>query len=105
MARIYSDEEKRSHLDQYKVSGKCKTEYARENDIPEATFRAWIKEENLLSYGILDVGNNDPASIVKAPKPTIFANETIRIELREGYDKEFLRRIIEVLIDDTKVIE
>ena len=37
MARIYSDEEKRLHLDKYKVSGKCKTEYARENDIPEVS--------------------------------------------------------------------
>lgn len=105
MARIYSDEEKRSHLDQYKVSGKCKTEYARENDIPEATFRAWIKEENLLSYGMLDIGNNDLASVMKTPKPTIFVNENIRIELREGYNKEFLRKIIEVLINDTEIIE
>lgn len=38
MARIYSDEEERLHLDQYKVSGKSKTEYARCNDIPDATF-------------------------------------------------------------------
>ena len=37
MARIYSDEEKRLHLDKYKVSGKCKTEYARENDIREVS--------------------------------------------------------------------
>ena len=35
MARIYSEEEKRTHLDKYKVCGKTKTEYARENDIPE----------------------------------------------------------------------
>lgn len=105
MARIYSDEEKRLHLDQYKVSGKTKTEYARVNDIPEATFRAWIKEENLASYGMLDIGNNDPVTTVKITKPIIFANENIRIELREGFDKRFLKRIIEVLIDDTKVIE
>ena len=38
MSRIYSNEEKRLHLDQYKVSGKCKTEYARENAIPEAMY-------------------------------------------------------------------
>ena len=35
----------------------------------------------------------------------IFTNDTIRIELREGYDKEFLRSIIEVLINDTKIIK
>lgn len=57
MARIYSNEEKRTHLDQYRVSGKCKTEYARENDIPEETFRAWIKEENYSNYGMLELDN------------------------------------------------
>ena len=29
MARIYSEEEKRTHLDKYKVCGKTKTEYAK----------------------------------------------------------------------------
>lgn len=101
MARIYSDEEKRLHLDQYKVSGKCKTEYARENDIPEATFRAWIKEENNSDFGMLEMNTTaNVEKVVRLVKPTIFANENIRIELREGYDKDFLRKIIEVLVND-----
>lgn len=100
MSRIYSNEEKRLHLDQYKVSGKCKTEYARENDIPEATFRAWIKEENYSDFGILDTGTNETENTTKLIKPIIFANENIRIELREGFDKEFLKKIIEVLVYD-----
>ena len=100
MARIYSDEEKRAYLDQYKVSGKCKTEYARENDIPEATFRAWIKEENYSDFGILEPNNVETTNVVKVVKPILFANENIRIELREGFDKEFLKRIIEVLVND-----
>ena len=82
------------------MSGKCKTEYARENDIPEATFRAWIKEENYSNYGMLELDDDGTEKIVKPIKPTIFANETIRIELREGYDKEFLRKMVEVLIND-----
>ena len=100
MSRIYSDEEKRLHLDQYKVSGKCKTEYARENDIPEATFRSWIKEENYSDFGILEASSSEPEKIVKIAKPILFANENIRIELREGFNKEFLKRIIEVLVND-----
>ena len=35
MARNYSKEEKREYLDRFKVSGKSKTIYARENGIPE----------------------------------------------------------------------
>ena len=101
MAKIYSEEEKRQHLDQYKVSGKSKTEYARLNDIPETTFRGWVKEENYSNYGILETGITENESVVtKFIKPIIFANENIRIELREGFDKEFLKRIIEVLVND-----
>lgn len=101
MAKIYSDEEKRFHLDKYKVSDKCKTEYARENDIPEATFWAWIKEENISDFGMLEMNTTtDVGKVVKLVKPTIFVNDNIRIELREGYDKDFLIKIIEVLEND-----
>ena len=41
---------KRLHLDRYGVSGKCKTEYARENNIPEATFRTWVKEATYANF-------------------------------------------------------
>ena len=100
MARVYSEEEKQLHLDKYKVSGKCKTEYARENDIPEATFRAWIKEENYSDFGILEASSSEGEKNAKIVRPIIFVNENIRIELREGFDKEFLKRIIEVLVND-----
>lgn len=101
MARTYGDEEKRLHLDQYKVSGKSKTEYARDNDIPEATFRAWVKEENYSDFGIIETETNEDGKVAtKIIRPIIFANENIRIELREGYDKKFLKRMIEVLVND-----
>ena len=32
-------------------------------------------------------------------KKTIFANETMRIELKEGFNKEFVLKIVKVLID------
>lgn len=100
MPRNYSEEEKQELLDQFKVSGKSKTEYARENGIPEATFRAWVKEEAYANYGVLDVGIAEQAPTKKVVRPIIFANENIRIELREGFDKAFLRKMIEVLIND-----
>lgn len=44
--------------------------------------------------------NDDGKAVTRIIKPVIFANENIRIELREGYDKDFLKRIIEVLVND-----
>ena len=41
MSQLYSEEEKRSRLDRFMVREK-KTEYARENNIPEATCKQSI---------------------------------------------------------------
>ena len=86
ISRIYSEEEKRQYLDQYKVSGKSKTEYARSNDIPEATFRSWVKEEAYSIFGVLEtsITENDGAS-GKVVKPIIFASENIRNKIYENH--------------------
>lgn len=97
MARNYSEEEKREYLDRFKVSGKSKTIYARENGIPEATFRAWIKEQQYGMFGAVEINQQEQASQKQLVKSIIFCNENIRIELKEGYDKEYLKRIVEVI--------
>lgn len=98
MSKIYEEEEKRAYLDAFTVSGKTKTEFARENNIPEATFRAWIKEVENLTFGAIQLDTNMPLKNKK--QSTIFSCDNIRIELKEGFNKEYLRRIVEVLIDD-----
>ena len=101
MSKSYSEEEKRKYLDAFRVSGKTKTAYARENDIPEATFRAWVKEEEYQTFGAIRINEEIPPISTKVKKQsTIFSSEDIRIELKEGFDKEFLRKVVEVLIDD-----
>ena len=97
MARNYSEEEKREYLDRFKVSGKSKTRYARENGIPEATFRAWVKEQQYGMFGAVEINHQEQTSQRQLVKSIIFCNENIRIELKEGYDKEYLKRIVEVI--------
>ena len=99
MSKIYEEEEKRMYLDAFSVSGKTKTAFARDNNIPEATFRAWIKEDENLTFGAIQL-NNDTQSIKNKKQSTIFSCENIRIELKEGFDKEILKKIVEVLIND-----
>ena len=97
MARNCIEKEKREYLDRFKVSGKSKTIYARENGIPEATFRAWIKEQQYGMFGAVEINQQEQASQKQLVKSIIFCNENIRIELKEGYDKEYLKRIVEVI--------
>ena len=59
MSEYQSEEEKREYLDRYKVSGQSKTTYARENEIPEATFRAWVKEEQYGMFGALEINQQE----------------------------------------------
>lgn len=101
MPRMYSEEEKQIHLDSFKVSGKSQTAYARENNIPEATFRAWIKDDCLKSFGSIDINPILASGQTREIKPlTIFSCDNIRIELKEGFDRALLRKIVEVLIND-----
>lgn len=101
MSKVYEEEEKRRYLDAFNVSGKTKTAFARENNIPEATFRAWVKEEEYLTFGAIQLNNHEIAQPMRNKRQSvIFSCENIRIELKEGFDKNFLRRIVEVLIND-----
>ena len=103
MPSKYSDIEKQSYLDAFKISGKTKTQYARENNIPEATFRAWVKEENNELFGAIDLNTEAtpiPVKTKEIRKSTIFCCENIKIELKDSYDKALLRKIVEVLIND-----
>ena len=59
MARVYSDEEKEEYLAEYHESGKSKSEFSREKDIPTTTFRRWIDNENRSAYGMIDLNKLD----------------------------------------------
>ena len=107
MARVYSDEEKEEYLAEYHESGKSKSEFSREKDIP-TTFRRWIDNENRSTYGMIYLNklNKEKQPVMSnILKPTVFVSSKIKIELQEGYDKNLLRSVVEVLINDTKVIE
>ena len=46
---------KKSHFD--RLCAVKKTEYARENNIPKTTFRAWVKQEQYYIFGEIEVEN------------------------------------------------
>ena len=48
-------------------------------------------------FGALEINQQEQVAPKQLVKSTIFCNENIRIELKEGYDREYLKRIIEVI--------
>ena len=61
---------------------KVKTTYARENGIPEATFMAWVKEEQYGMFGTIEINQQELISQKTIVKSTIFCNDNIWIERR-----------------------
>ena len=101
----YSKEEKIAYIEEFKESGMTVTSYAREKGIPPTTFRGWLRLERALAFGEIDLKpqfNESPRVALKLNQPVkktmIFAKDDIRIELKEGFDKNLLKKIVEVLI-------
>lgn len=103
MLRTYSNEEKTLYLEEFREREISQGEFAREKGIPLTTFRGWLARYTSLAFGEIDISNNvnneentaQPKVVEK--RPMVFAGSNIRIELREGYDKEFLKSIVEVI--------
>ena len=51
------------------------------------------KQEQFSMFGEIDVGNEDNIVKARIEKPIIFCDDKIRTELRNGYDKEFLKKL------------
>ena len=81
------------------------SEYARDKGIPSTTLRGWLRLDRALAFGEIDLKPqfNEPSNVptrtnLPIKKTMVFAKDDIRIELKEGFDKELLRKIVEVLI-------
>ena len=97
MSKIYSKEEKMEYVEKYKRSGETVARFALENGIAETTLRDWIKYDEEMKFGEISIS---PRTVNKSKtNVTIFSSDSIRIELKEGFDKEFLRQLMEVLIN------
>ena len=104
--RIYDEEEKREYVQEFIDSGKSSYSFANEKGIPQTTFKGWIRQYNDAMFGKIELRETreaKEASSTPIQRPikntTIFSCENIRIELKENYNKELLKKIMEVLIN------
>ncbi len=98
--RTYEKEEKQALLEEYKSSGKGINAFAEEKGIPSTTLRDWVKEDNNLTFGSIEIKGSSLPIPRKIKPTTVFATENIRIELKEGYNQKLLKVVIGVMLDD-----
>lgn len=97
--RTYEKEEKQAYVEDFKKSGERLGRYALEKGIPETTLRGWLKEDADLTFGAIEIKPTTPPLPRVAKSATVFATENIRIELKENFDKELLKKVVEVLMN------
>ncbi len=98
VARKYTDKEREHYLEEFQNSDLTMTQFAREKGIPASTLKGWINKETDIRFGEIQTEENTKTGM---PRPNkVFITENIRIELKYGYNKEFLKRVVEVLMDD-----
>ena len=96
--RRYTDKERERYLEEYQNSDLTISGFAREKGIPASTLKGWINRETDIRFGELQTEENTRTAM---PRPNkVFITENIRIELKHGYNKEFLKSVVEVLIAD-----
>ena len=96
--RKYTDKERERYLAEYQNSDLKVRQLAREKGIPASTLKGWLNKETDIRFGELQTEENTRTTMLKPNK--VFITENIRIELKYGYNKEFLRKVVEVLMED-----
>ena len=72
-------------------------DYAKQKKLREESLRKWLQEDKEATFG--KISTNLMAMNFNVEKQIVFKNASIHIELCNGYDKEYLKKIVEVLME------
>lgn len=103
MAKRYTEVEKKKYVNDWKKSGLSITEYAKKNNIGMSSIARWRNAYAQATFGEIELSNNNQE--VETTKnedkelwKTKFVTNKIELYLKPGYDKQFLKSIVEVLV-------
>lgn len=98
MSKNYNVDEKNKYIKKFEESKLSVKQFVRENGIKYNIFVNWLKEERNKKFGKIDI---ETTTLVNQEVPKIIlTSKSIKIELNKGYDKVFLKNVLEVLIND-----
>lgn len=95
-------EEKMKCVEEFKKSGMRAKAYAEEKGIPLTTLKYWLQRyKEPEKFGKIEISHIDEKTTKECTKgkEIQFVCENIRIELKDGYDKEIFKRIVEVITE------
>ncbi len=108
MIKKYSEEEKAKYVTGFKKCTLTLGDYTKKMNIPYDDFKNWLKENtDSINFGKINVSKlvrkptitNTTQNISNANKTIIkFECDTIKLELKENYDKAFLSNLLGVLV-------
>lgn len=94
--RKYSKQEKEKYVEEFKNSNESQTAFAKTRGIPEATFRGWLNyqndNDNDITFGRIDLNTINDIEFA-------FKYHNISIELKKGFDKKVLKRVLGVFMN------
>ena len=94
----YSEADKAKYCRGFKKCTLRVTDYAEKMGIPVEELKQWLKEyKEPLAYGAIDLAGLFEQQKDNSPKASFkFNTETIKIEIAEGYDRNVLKKILEL---------
>ena len=101
--RRYSNRQKREYLEEYRKSGKTPAEFSKRKNIVLSTFCNWLRESKseIEPQSDIELEVNEDFGEVKIEdiNPSLMlVTDKIKIELQEGYNKQFLHKLMEVIL-------
>ncbi len=97
----YKEEEKQKYCKGFKNCTLTITEYAEKMRINVDDLKQWLKDYKEPSeFGKINVSDIVNTNLNSSTKSSTikFESETIKLELKENYDKVFLSKLLEVII-------
>lgn len=101
--KLYDDKKRSEILEEFKKSGKTAYGFCKEKKLSLVTLKRWLSKENSETFGIIYKKDKLEESIRKNETmtcATIFKNDKISIELEKGYDRNFFKKVIEMILND-----
>ncbi len=97
-----TQEEKEKYVRGFKNCTLPLNDYARKMNISSEDLKQWLKEDRGEAlFGKIELSEMTKAPVTVAPAKTAmkFESDTIKIELKENFDKVLLMNIMEVFIN------